>query len=153
MRGERLARIADKLNDTAGQLRDTRDRGVFLQVFGISAIIRLCKFGSYYALFLAVMAQYGYTVGTSGFFRVFLGVVGAEVAAALPIHGIAGFGTFEGAWAFTFTRLGFSREHAIISGILAHAMSQIVEYTIGVAALLWLMKPGMRPSRPDVVAG
>ncbi len=139
----RLARVAGKLDETAEHLRDTRRRGVFLQVFGISAIIRLCKFGSYYALFLAVMTPYGYSVGTSGFFRVFLGVVGAEIAAALPIHGIAGFGTFEGAWAFTFTRLGFSREHAIISGIVAHAISQLVEYTLGAAALLWLMRPGI----------
>ena len=76
-----------------------------------------------------------------GIFRIFLGVVGAELAAALPIHGIAGFGTFEAAWALSFSQLGFSTEHAIMSGILAHAVSQLVEYSLGSGALLYVMRP------------
>ena len=90
------------------------------------------------------MAPLGYTTAGLGFFRVFLGVVGAELAAALPIHGIAGFGTFEAAWAFSFSQLGFSTEDAIMSGILTHAVSQVVEYGLGIGALLYLMRPGAR---------
>jgi uncharacterized membrane protein YbhN (UPF0104 family) len=71
---------------------------------------------------------------------VFLGAVAAELAAALPIHGFAGFGTFEAAWAVSFVQLGFSQEHAIISGILAHSMSQVFEYSMGAIALLWLTR-------------
>ncbi|HAK56071.1 MAG: hypothetical protein QF463_01365 [Vicinamibacterales bacterium] len=83
----------------------------------------------------------GYTAAGLGFFRVFLGVVSAELAAALPVHGIAGFGTFEAAWAMAFSQLGFSREEAIVSGILAHAVSQVVEYCLGGCALLYVMRP------------
>ncbi len=136
-----------KLDLTARALGDIRRRGVFLSVLATSVLVRLCKFASYYFLFLAVMAPYGYTMASVGFFRVFLGVVGAELSAALPIHGIAGFGTYESVWAFTFTRLGFNREHAIISGILAHGLSQVVEYAMGGVALMWLMRPGRHGRR------
>jgi uncharacterized membrane protein YbhN (UPF0104 family) len=137
----RLHNLAAKLRLTSTALGQIHGRGVFASVLGISTVVRLAKFASYYFLFLAVMAPYGYTTASVGFFRVFLGVVGAELSAALPVHGIAGFGTYESVWAFTFTRLGFDREHAIISGILAHLLSQLVEYAMGAAALLWLMRP------------
>jgi uncharacterized protein (TIRG00374 family) len=137
----RLHQLAAKLALTSAALGEIRARGIFATVLGISTVVRLAKFASYYFLFLAVMAPYGYTTASVGFFRVFLGVVGAELSAALPVHGIAGFGTYESVWAFTFTRLGFDREHAIISGILAHLLSQLVEYAMGAVALLWLMRP------------
>jgi uncharacterized protein (TIRG00374 family) len=140
----RLHELADKLELTAGALGEIRRRRIFATVLAISTVVRLSKFASYYFLFLAVMAPCGYTTQSVGFFRVFLGVVGAELSAALPVHGIAGFGTYESVWAFTFTRLGFDRDHAIISGILAHLLSQLVEYAMGAVALLWLMRPSQR---------
>ena len=135
------ARATAWLRGTATALRATWARGIFGPVLALSMGVRICKFGSYYLLVLAIMAPLGYTVAGLGFFQVFLGVVGAELAAALPIHGIAGFGTFEAAWALSFSQLGFTREHAIISGILAHVVSQFVEYTLGGVALLYVMRP------------
>ena len=137
----RLARLAHR---TVDALEEVRDRGVFVQVLLVSMVVRLCKFGSYYFLVLAIMTPLGYSVSGLGFFRVFLGVVSAELAAALPIHGIAGFGTFEAAWALSFSQLGFTTEHAIMSGILAHVVSQAVEYSLGAAALLYVIRPVAR---------
>lgn len=128
---------------TVEALRDVEQRRIFGRVLLVSMVVRVCKFGSYYFLVLAIMGPLGYTIGGLGFFRVFLGIVGAELAAALPIHGIAGFGTFEAAWALSFSQLGFSTEHAILSGILAHAVSQVVEYSLGICALLYVMRPGL----------
>ena len=136
------AKTAQLIQRTVGALRDVQSRQVFGRVLLVSMVVRLCKFGSYYFLVLAIMTPLGYTIGGLGFFRVFLGVVSAELAAALPIHGIAGFGTFEAAWALSFSQLGFTTEHAIMSGILTHAVSQVVEYSLGVCALLYVMRPG-----------
>jgi uncharacterized membrane protein YbhN (UPF0104 family) len=133
-----LAQLAER---TANALREAYSRHIIVPVLLLSMVIRLCKFGGYCFLVLAIMAPLGYTVGETGIFRIFLGVVGAELAAALPIHGIAGFGTFEAAWALSFSQLGFSTEHAILSGILAHAVSQLVEYSLGSGALLYVMRP------------
>ena len=138
----RTAALALKTVDALGEIQR---RQIFGRVLLVSMVVRLCKFGSYYFLVLAIMGPLGYTIGRLGFFRVFLGVVSAELAAALPIHGIAGFGTFEAAWALSFSQLGFSTEHAIMSGILAHAVSQVVEYTLGICALLYVMRPGATP--------
>ena len=132
---------------TVEALRDVEQRQIFGRVLLVSMVVRVCKFGSYYFLVLAIMGPLGYTIEGLGFFRVFLGVVGAELAAALPIHGIAGFGTFEAAWALSFSQLGFSTDHAILSGILAHAVSQVVEYSLGICALLYVMRPGLRVRR------
>ena len=142
--GSQRAWIVMKLRETAKALARAQERGAFLPVFGLSIIVRLCKFGSYFFLVLSIMEPLGYTADSLGFFRVFLGVVSAELAAALPIHGIAGFGTYEAVWSFSFTRLGLSQEHAIISGILTHAISQVIEYALGACAFLYLMRPGFR---------
>lgn len=136
------AKAAKLIRRTVEALRDVQSRSIFWRVLLVSMVVRLCKFGSYYFLVLAIMTPLGYTTDSLGFFRVFLGVVTAELAAALPIHGIAGFGTFEVAWTLSFSRLGFSTEHAIMSGILAHGMSQVVEYSLGICALLYVMRPG-----------
>ena len=135
-------RGAELVRKTVTALVDVQRRRIFGQVLLVSMVVRLCKFGSYYFLVLAIMAPLGYTIEGLGFFRVFLGVVGAELAAVLPIHGFAGFGTFEAAWALSFSQLGFSTEDAIMSGILGHAVSQVVEYSLGIGALLYLMRPG-----------
>lgn len=140
----RRVQLAALIRRTAEALGSVWTRGIFTPVLLLSMIVRVCKFGSYYFLVLAIMGGLGLSASSLGFFRVFLGVVSAELAAALPIHGIAGFGTFEAAWAFSFTQLGFARSDAIVSGILAHAVSQVVEYSLGACALLYLMLPGMR---------
>ena len=127
--------------DPVEALHEVERRLIFGRVLLVSMVVRLCKFGGYYCLVLAIMGPLGYTIDELGFFRVFLGVVSAELAAALPIHGIACFGTFEVAWALSFSQLGFSTEHAVMSGILAHVVSQVVEYSLGICALLYVMRP------------
>ena len=138
------ATVADLASKTVAAMRDVDRRRIFGPLLAVSMVVRLCKFGSYYFLVLAIMMPLGYTLEGLGFFRVFLGVLSAELAAALPVHGIAGFGTFEAAWALSFSQLGFSTEDAITSGILAHAVSQMVEYSLGGLALLMVLRPWRR---------
>ena len=137
-------KVASLLRSTSDAIAHVWQRGLLIQVLLISLVVRLCKFGSYYFLVLAIFGGLDLDVSDTGFFRVFLGVVSAELAAALPISGVAGFGTFEAAWAFSFTQLGFERSDAIISGILTHGVSQVVEYSMGALALLFIMRPAQR---------
>jgi hypothetical protein len=57
------------------------------------------------------------------------------MSATLPIHGIAGFGTYETAWALGFGQLGLSSRVAILSGFATHLLSQLYDYSIGLLAL------------------
>jgi len=148
--GNRLARVelwtklAGLATDTAEQVRRVRQRGVLLPVLLLSLLVRFFKFGAYYVLLQAVLMSHGMGWGTLNFFEVFLGVAGAELSATLPLHGIAGLGTYEAAWALGFTRLGFTEELAILSGFATHLISQVYDYGLGLAALVWIMRPGFR---------
>ena len=137
----RRAELGALIRRTALAIDDAWARRVAIPVLAVSIVVRLCKFGSYFFLVLAIMGSRGDPAVDLGFFRVFLGVLSAELAAALPIPTVASFGTFEAAWAFSFTQLGFAREDAIVSGVVAHAVSQLVEYALGGLALLALLWP------------
>ena len=137
----RLARLAPRLRLLAGTLADAREQGRLLPALVLSLLLRACKYGSVYCLMLAVLTPLGYTAERLGFFPVFLAAVSAEVAAALPLHGLGGFGTYETAWTLTFSQLGFPREHAVASGILGHLFGQVAEYVVGGLALAWIMRP------------
>lgn len=140
-RASRRAELGALIRRTASAIDDAWARRIAVPVLAVSIVVRLCKFGSYFFLVLAIMGPRGDPAVDLGFFRVFLGVLSAELAAALPIPTVASFGTFEAAWAFSFTQLGFAREDAIVSGVLAHAVSQLVEYALGGLALLTLLWP------------
>ncbi len=126
-----LRALADRF-DTA------RRNGVLVPAFVLSIFVRLAKYGSAYCLVLSLLLPFGYRLEELGVSRIFLGSVAGELAAALPIHGLAGFGTYEAAWALTLEGLGYPREHAVVSGLLAHAITQGIEYVLGGVAILWL---------------
>lgn len=134
--------IAARLDALAASLGQARAEGVLLPAFGLSIVVRLAKYGASYFLVLSLLMPMGYSPGELGVFRIFLGSVAAEVAASLPVHGLAGFGTYEMAWSLALERLGYPREHAVISGLVAHAITQLVEYLFGGLALVWIMRPG-----------
>ena len=66
------ASVAQLAHKTAHAVRDVQDRRIFGSVLLVSIVVRLCKFGSYYFLVLAIMGPLGYTIDGLGFFRVFL---------------------------------------------------------------------------------
>ena len=126
---------------TAVEVDASWGTGRLLQVLALSMGVRLCKFGALYCLLHAVLVPHGYDWGSLAPAPTFLGIAGAELSAMLPIQGVAGFGTYEAAWSLAFTKLGFPESLAILSGLASHLISQVFEYSIGVAALLWLMRP------------
>ena len=115
-------------------------RGIeILILLVLSFAIRAVKFGAYWMLLLAVLHERGITAADLPFWRVFLGIAGAELSATLPVHGVAGFGTYEAAWALGFSHLGLDRETAILSGFATHLLSQAYDYSIGLLALLVIL--------------
>jgi uncharacterized protein (TIRG00374 family) len=143
--GRWVDKVLRQLGQLATSLRAAGRASALVPAFGLTLIVRFCKFSAYYALVVAILAPMGFSTSVQGTARVFLGVVSAELAAMLPVHGIAGFGSFEAAWAFSFEQLGFPRQQAIISAILGHAISQIVEYVLGGLALVAMVvrvRPG-----------
>lgn len=134
-RTSRLAAAGERVLAIAAEIEARRSKRVALPLLGLSLLIRGIKFSSYWVLLLAVVHGRGMGPGELPFWRVFLGVTAAEISAALPVQGIAGFGTYEAAWTLGFTHLGLDRSTAILTGFATHLLSQSLEYSIGVVAL------------------
>lgn len=135
---------SETLRGTAERVDAVRSRGALLPAFGLSLLARLTKFGAHWMFLQAVLVPLGIPWGQMSFTRAFLGVAGAELSAMLPISGLAAFGTYEAAWTLGFTRLGLTEQQAILSGFATHLLTQLHDYSLGLAALLILMSPRAR---------
>jgi uncharacterized protein (TIRG00374 family) len=135
------AKWSRNLEATGHELRRFRTHKITLRVMALTLLVRLGKYMSLYALLLALVVPQGYQVTDFPVPKVFLGLCGAELAASLPISGIAGFGAYEGAWALIFQLLGFSKNVSVLTGISHHLITQVYGYSLGGCAILLLLLP------------
>ena len=139
-----ITKLSELLAETAHHLELARKQGVYFRLLALSFGVRLCKYISYYMLFAGLVIPLGYTVEMLNPGKVFLGLCSAEMAASLPVSGIAGFGAYEGAWALVFQLLGYPERIAILTSISHHLFTQVYGYLLGGAALLILLLPMFR---------
>jgi hypothetical protein len=66
------------------------------------------------------------------------GIAGTELSSFLPIQGLAGFGTWEAAFALVAGKIGFSFDNAFLTALVIHLTTQVWEYSLGLAAL-WIL--------------
>ncbi len=143
-----FARLAvDKLELTIQSLKAVQKRHIFFPIFFLSLSIRLAKYISIYFLFFSLLRSHGFSLADLSFWTFILGISGAELSSALPVKGLAGFGTWESAWALTFGLMKFEPQLAIISGIGVHLLTNTFEYSLGIASILVLAWPYLRKKR------
>jgi len=145
---KKYARLSlDKFELTIKSLSLIRKRRLFFPVFLLSLLIRLAKYISVYFLFFGVLRSQGIMLSNLSFWVFILGISGAELTSAFPIKGLAGFGTWESAWALTFRLMGFDARLAILSGIGVHLLTNVFEYALGIGSILILAFPYLRKKR------
>lgn len=137
-------RINEMLSSLGGDIRLALRRRIFWKIFWLSMVLRLYKYLSLYALFLALVLPMGFSALSFPFPQVFLGICSAEFAASLPISGIAGFGAYEGAWSLVFQLLGYDEKIAALTSISHHLITQVYGYLLGTIALVLLLLPLMK---------
>ncbi len=137
-----------KLNGMMDALRDIRGRKMSGRIFLVSLLIRLGKYLSLYALLFALLRSQGLGLNDLSFAKTILGITGAEMTSALPIKGLADFGTWESAWALSFRLMGFDPRWAVVSGIGVHLITNLFEYGLGLAAFFLLSRPRRKRSVP-----
>ncbi len=145
---ERREKWKSALLAAEGEMRLARAGGVYGKLFLLSLMVRLCKYAALYAFLWALVAPRGISLGAASLPRVFVGLVSAEMAAALPVSGLAGFGAYEGTWALVFRLLLFPPGLAASTGVAHHLFTQVYGYTLGAAALLLLLLPAFGRPRP-----
>lgn len=132
---------SEKMQSTIDQLSRIKQRKIYWPLFFISFFIRLAKYGGLFFLLFSLLRSHGFTVHNLNFCKTILGTTGGEFTSVLPIKGIAGFGTWESAWALTFRLMDFEPRLAIISGIGVHLITNLFEYTLGIAAIIIFALP------------
>lgn len=144
----RLEVLLEKLLLTAKDIETIKTRKIYGKVFLCSLAIKVFKYGSLYFLLHSVLVHLNFTRGDLNPWKVFLGILGAEFSSLLPVHGIAGLGTWEAAWVFTFKLLGFFDPNlGIISGFSVHILAQSFEYSLGILSIIILYLPFNRYAR------
>lgn len=143
LQGGRLKVIID---DVGREIKITKEAGIYGKVFALSLLVRFFKYVSLYVLFIGLVIGLGENVKDFPLFRVVSGMIAAELSASLPVSGIAGFGAYEGTWAFVFQLLGYSEKLAVVTSISHHLITQVYGYGLGALAMLVLLLPVMGPS-------
>lgn len=137
-------KTAAVLEDAGEDTLKAQRGGMYLRLLVLSILVRAAKYGSLYMFLYALLAPRGYGFAQLGVSRVFLGLCASEAAASTPVSGIAGFGAYEGTWAFVFELLGFPGDIAKLTSISHHLFTQVYGYSLGALALLVLLVPWFR---------
>jgi len=131
----RLARIEGTVRLVHEYLAAHEGMPERLKLLGISFASRLCKYVYNYILFEGVLHL---GISLKHFSLFCFGLAATEASALLPIHGPAGFGTWELAFAFVFSALRVPAANIQEAGFVIHITSQAWEYAIGLLALAYL---------------
>lgn len=148
LESQKWVRISsEKIQLIKDHLVQTKKRKILFPLFFLSLFIRLAKYGSLYFLLYSLLRSHGLSLERISFWKTILGTTGAELTSALPVKGIGGFGTWESAWALTFRLMNFDSRLAILSGIGVHLLTNLFEYSLGIAAILIFVFPLLKEKK------
>jgi hypothetical protein len=131
-----LEKIIQELIEVSRSFLTLRRAGLFWLLLGLSLLLRAIKYTLLYLLFFAVMTALLEVSPTLPFLKIMFGIMTSEVAASLPVSGIAGFGLYEGILGAVVAGQGISTSQGIFISFAMHLLSQILEYSLGSAALI-----------------
>lgn len=133
--------IYKKLVETNKNIELIQKRGIYWKVYLVTIPARILKFTGYYFLIHAVLKPMGLGFNDLPYWVIFLATVTAEMSAVLPIHSLAGLGTYQGAFALAFVILGFSEKISIIVGFSYHIINLIFTIAWCLIAMIILSMP------------
>jgi uncharacterized membrane protein YbhN (UPF0104 family) len=129
-------RLVEELVEISGSFLTLRRARLFWPLLGLSLLLRTIKYALLYLLLFAVMGALLKFNPSLPFLQIMFGIMGSEVAASLPVSGIAGFGLYEGILGAALTSQGIPTSQGIFISFAMHLLSQIFEYSLGSLALL-----------------
>jgi hypothetical protein len=143
----KMAAIFASVEDYFSKHGNARERARLLIM---SFMVKLAKYVSVYVLF-AGMTGAGFTWRSFSLFS--FGIAGAELSSFLPIQGLAGFGTWEAAFALVAGKIGLALENPFLTALVIHLTTQVWEYALGLTALWILSVRGRRGLRAGAENG
>jgi uncharacterized membrane protein YbhN (UPF0104 family) len=127
-----------QLKEISHSFSSLKKSGIFWPLLGLSLIIRVNKYTLLYLMLTAVIeAILGQDLHLP-FLMIIFGLMGSELAASLPISGLAGIGFYEGILAATLAGIGIPPAQGVSLALAMHVLTQVVDYSLGSAALVCL---------------
>jgi uncharacterized membrane protein YbhN (UPF0104 family) len=133
-----LIKVTRELTAVSHSFLALRRARLFWPLLGLSVLLRAIKYTLIYLLLFAVMAAILGSGPALPFLKIMFGIMGSEVAASLPVSGIAGFGLYEGILGAVLAGQGIQASQGIFISFAMHLLSQIFEYSLGGAALIMI---------------
>ena len=133
-----LKRVTRELKEVSHSFLALRRARLFWPLLGLSLLLRAIKYTLIYLLLFAVMAALLETGPALPFLKIMFGIMASEVAASLPVSGIAGFGLYEGILGAVLAGQGIQTSQGIFISFAMHLLSQILEYSLGSLALIMI---------------
>jgi len=147
----RFQKIRQPLEKIYRYLINHKKNSERLAVFALSFLIRIIKYVFIFVLFESVV-EIGWGFKIFSIFSFSLAIT--ELSSLLPIQGLAGFGTWELAFAVSFgamfTDYEISRTTIQSAGFVIHITTQVWEYLIGLGAFLYLQLAGKKKNQGPV---
>jgi uncharacterized membrane protein YbhN (UPF0104 family) len=134
-----------RLREISHSFYTLKKSGIFWPLLGLSLLIRVIKYSLLYLMLTAVIeALLGQNLHLP-FLMIIFGLMGSELAASLPISGLAGIGFYESILGATLTGIGIPPAQGVSLALAMHVLTQVVDYSLGSAALaclfyLWLVR-------------
>ncbi len=131
---ELIEKLATLVARVATECATIQKRHAYPLLILQTLVLRVCKYSSLYILLIsvvppAVIGQINPLVSTVGF-------ISAEAAASLPISGLMGFGSYEGAWTLVISLSDVEISSPTSLIFMVHLITQAVVYSIALSALL-----------------
>ncbi|NOX80777.1 MAG: hypothetical protein GXP57_06780 [Deltaproteobacteria bacterium] len=134
-KGKIINSVANLAGKTAESLEKTRKGGIFGRVLILSLAIRIVKYLGLYVLFLGVVLPSFPGIDTR-LAPVLAALIGGEAAASLPLPTFMSFGAYETGGTLALMFLGAARAVSALVMLALHIWSQVIDYTMGIAALV-----------------
>ena len=129
-------RLVSFFSDVSDALTRCRQVGMLGWVLGLTAGIRILKYGGLILLFDTVVSSPGMIAAAANVVDVLVALIASEVGASLPIPTLMSFGAYEAGGAAAFVLLGYPLAAAVMALLTVHIGSQVLDYTIGCTCLI-----------------
>lgn len=138
--------ILDKLKKSRDYFRIISTR----KTITLSLFYSLGIIFTHYLFFYSLLKGMGLEIS---FIQVIIGSIILLVVAAIPIQGIGGFGTYEGAWSIALIVLGFNSDVSIASSFVIHLFQLFYLIILGFVGMIYYKlsryKDQLIPKKPE----
>jgi uncharacterized protein (TIRG00374 family) len=123
--------ILEKGDEAVDSFKVLKSKGSFFEHLFYSLFIWGVRFVLFWLITIGLGVEVGIWVGI-------IGITLPMLSTFLPIQGLGGFGTLEGAWVISFMSLGIAKEVAIITGFGFHIVFLVFSIITGVYGFMML---------------